>query len=436
MSVPTYAATRMYLGGEEKELAFDKFPYSGLVKTYCVDRQVPDSACTATAYLNGVKANFLTIGVDSNVKAGDCESGVNAAYHTKSIAKWAQDAGKATGLVTTTRVTHASPSGVYANIADRMWESDTDVKAACPNTQVPDIAYQLINHDVGRNLKVILGGGRRMFINQTTIDEEGKPGRRSDGRNLINEWQNRTGRRQYVWNRNGLLNVDAKKTDYLLGLVDSDNFPFHVQSIAEGTTDKTPTLAEMTAKAIDVLSKNDKGFFLFVEGGEIDFGHHYTLARAAFDETAEFSKAIQVAREKLSDNDTLIVVSSDHSHTMSYSGYPERGNDILGVAGVAGDGLPYMTINYANGPAYKTFIDSTGKRANVDKLDRSPWSFMYPASIPVDSETHGGDDVGVFASGPYAHYFSGVFEQSYIPHLMGYAACIGNGPKACDKKPK
>lgn len=134
MSVPTLAATRVYIGGEEQSLSFEKFPYVAMSKTYCVDKQVADSACTATgnyngnvqrfakifqryekafnflafvfrslAYLTGVKANYGTIGVSAKVPRKHCQAGNNKAYHTQSIAQWALDAGKSIGLVTTTR---------------------------------------------------------------------------------------------------------------------------------------------------------------------------------------------------------------------------------------------------------------------------------------------------------------------------------------------
>lgn len=86
--------------------------------------------------------------------------------------------------------------------------------------------------------------------------------------------------------------------------------------------DQQPSLTEMLTKAIQVLSKNEKGYFLFVEGGRIDHGHHSTQARIALDETAEFSKAIDYAHRTVNNNDTILLVTADHSHTMSYSGYP------------------------------------------------------------------------------------------------------------------
>lgn len=109
MGLATLAAARSYIGGEELKLSFEEFPFTGLSKTYSVDKIVPDSACTSTSYLCGVKANYGTIGVNAHVKRGDCLAMANETNHVFSLGKWAMDAGKAAGLVTTTRVTHASP---------------------------------------------------------------------------------------------------------------------------------------------------------------------------------------------------------------------------------------------------------------------------------------------------------------------------------------
>lgn len=83
-------------------------------QTYCVDKQVADSACTSTAYLNGVKANYGTMGITAQVKRGDCTGQNKKEAQTESIASWAYRSCKAAGLVTTSRVTHASPGGLYA----------------------------------------------------------------------------------------------------------------------------------------------------------------------------------------------------------------------------------------------------------------------------------------------------------------------------------
>lgn len=93
--------------------------------------------------------------------------------------------------------------------------------------------------------------------------------------------------------------------------------------VAETTAENVePSLLQMTEKAIDILSKNEGGFFLFVESGLIDDAHQNGYSRLALDETAELSKTIAMVREKLSSEDTLIVATADHSHTLTYNGYP------------------------------------------------------------------------------------------------------------------
>lgn len=116
--------------------------------------------------------------------------------------------------------------------------------------------------------------------------------------------------------------------------------------------------------------------------------------------------------------------------------FQNRGNDILGTGGTStGDNIPYMTLSYANGLGYDVHInETTGERINPLLLDSASLDFMYPATVPLESETHGGDDVVVYASGPWSHLFAGTFEQNVIPYMMAYAGCVGNGPTACDIK--
>lgn len=129
---------------------------SPTLQTYCVDKQVPDSASTATAYMCGVKTNYHAIGVSAKVQSGDCEGAKVEANRVASIVQWAQESGKATGIVTTTRVTHASPAGSYAHVNHRDMESDADVKILGLDPKICDfdIAEQLVRNTPGRNIKV------------------------------------------------------------------------------------------------------------------------------------------------------------------------------------------------------------------------------------------------------------------------------------------
>ncbi|KAL1404008.1 hypothetical protein pipiens_005482 [Culex pipiens pipiens] len=430
MSVPTIAATRMYLGNENKMLSFDEFPYSALAKTYCLVEQVPGSACTATAYLSGVKTNIGLINVAPFVPRHSCEYNRTEAEFT-GLLKWAQDSGMATGVVTTARATHATPAGAYASVTERDWEHDGKVRErGCDPTKYPDIGQQLVHGEVGKNINVVLAGGRRFLLPTTAIDEEGKAGSRTDGRDLISEWKELHGSDgKYVWNKRELLATDTGKIKHLLGLFESDHCLYN-HEIDEGRLqDMEPKLTEMVDSAIKMLKgASDAGYVLFVEGGRVDMAHHDTRARMALEETAEFSRAIELARKMTSEDDTLIVVSADHSHTMTYNGYPKRGNDILGIADVSDrDNLPYTTLSYANGEGYYSTYkkDNLAEREDISGYDYTDYHTQYPATVPLSSETHGGEDVTVYASGPMAHLFTGNIEQNVIPDLIAYAAQIG-----------
>lgn len=321
MSHPTIAAARVAMGGEAEKVAFEKFPYTASSKTYCVDVQVADSACTATAYLSGVKNNDGMIGLSARAFRSNCADGQDRSKHTSSIASWAMDAKKDAGFVTTTRVTHASPSGVFAHIADRDWENDAEVsKSGCNTDEVDDIAEQLVRGAVGTKLKVMMGGGSRNFVDTSTI-ENGAAGRRTDGKNLINEWKNADPERTYVNNKADLMNLNPAEVKQVFGLFGSDHVQYNLDIQRDNLQDEIPSLTNMTLKAIDILSQNPEGYFLFVEGGRIDHGHHDNMAKYAVDETVEFSNAIQAVVQKVNLEETLIVVTADHGHVMSLAGY-------------------------------------------------------------------------------------------------------------------
>lgn len=202
-----------------------------------------------------------------------------------------------------------------------------------------------------------------------------------------------------------------------------------------------PSLSDMTAKAIKVLQKNPKGFFLMVEGGRIDHGHHAGNAYRSLHDTVEFSKAVATALQMTDSRETLVVVTADHSHVFTMGGYPTRGNPILGkVIGnnskgqsnkkptMAADGLPYTTLGYHSGQG--TWNEQLGHRKpgrqNITPMNTESKDYYQEALIPMSSETHGGEDVAIYAGGPWAHLFHGVHEQNYIYHVMAHAAKLNN----------
>lgn len=214
------------------------------------------------------------------------------------------------------------------DIANRYWENDQEVrKAGCDPNETIDIARQLLENDVSKQFKIVLAGGRNELRDKTMLDEEHIAGNRGDKRDLIKEWvseRSQRGKASYVYDKKGL-NSLANDTEYVLGLFSDDHCPYNIEIDEKKLHDVKPTLSEMTHAAIKHLQNQSKnGFFLFVEGARIDMAHHDNWARIALDETKEFSRAIEMARNMTSQDDTLIVVTADHSHTMTYSGYSVR----------------------------------------------------------------------------------------------------------------
>uniref|UniRef100_A0A1I8IAQ4 alkaline phosphatase n=1 Tax=Macrostomum lignano TaxID=282301 RepID=A0A1I8IAQ4_9PLAT len=203
MGVPSITVGRILKGqlagnsGEEEILEFERFPHTGLSKTYNTDMQTPDSAGTATAFLCGVKAKSGTMGVNEQVISRNCTSQLKE-RSVMSFLNEAQQLGKSVGIVTTTRITHATPGAAYSHTASRDWEDDTERNSDVPNvnerSMCPDIAEQLVEYAI--NYTVIFGGGRLKFLpkNEITIDPisgRNVSGSRSDSVNLINKWKQR-----------------------------------------------------------------------------------------------------------------------------------------------------------------------------------------------------------------------------------------------------
>ncbi|MGL4580802.1 MAG: alkaline phosphatase [Shewanella sp.] len=447
MGISTITAARILEGqlkgktGEENSLSFETLPYVGLAKTYNVDGQTPDSAGTMSAMMTGVKTDVGVISQAEGVVRANCASTKDQNLVTSL--ELAAMAGLATGVVTTARLTHATPAAAYAHVPDRDWEADSDLPDEAVTYGCKDIAAQMLDFNYGSGLNVMMGGGRRTFIPKTTVDPEGKAGKRNDGRDLTAEWLAKYTNAAYVQDRDGFLNVDVASTDHLLGLFNSSHMEYEYDRTEAGITGE-PSLAEMTAKSIDILKKNSKGFVLIVESGRIDHAHHAGNAARALHDTIALSEAVRVAMEKTSASDTLLMVTADHSHVFTIAGYPTRGNPILGLVksndangapevtnSTDANGLPYTTVGYANGPGYASLatggderydfpIDSGRKDLNF--VDTQSAGFHQEALVPLSDETHAGEDVAIFARGPSADLIQGTVEQNHIFHVMNHAA--------------
>ena len=200
MGIATVTAARILAGqqrggtGEENLLSFEELPYTAFSKTYTVDFQVGESAGTITALMTGVKTRSGVLGVDESAVRGDFAAAKAASVPT--LLERAEDAGKWTGVVTTTTITHATPGGCYAHTPERNWESDAKLSPEARAAGFPDIARQLVEFSHGDGIEVAL---RRRSRDLPAVR---RPAARAlDGRDLTAEWQKRYAGAPYVATR-------------------------------------------------------------------------------------------------------------------------------------------------------------------------------------------------------------------------------------------
>lgn len=354
-------AARLWKYGADGQLAMDTMSQRGAVTTYSANSQVTDSAAAATAMATGYKTNngFLSIASDG-------------ATELETVLEQAEARGKATGLVVTSSVTHATPAAFFAHVDDR------------------DRNNQIAAQALKSGIDVLLGGGLRHFIPadsaMTTAAEPvegGCRGNRRDSRDLLEEA--RQGGYSVVTDRAGLLAATARP---LLGLFACGNMDFDLDRLTG-----EPSLAEMTSKAIELLERDREGFFLMVEGSRIDHASDDNDGWNALGDTVAFDQAVQVALEfARSDGQTLVIATADH----------ETGG--LSVRRlVQSDGEPGTPIGQR--------FPIAGRPEEALVLT---WS----------TNRHTAEDVPVFAYGPLSQQFTGLIDNTDIYRVMASALGI------------
>jgi alkaline phosphatase len=404
---------------------------TALVTTSGYDSLVTDSANSASAYATGHKSVVNAMGVYEN-------SDPDPLAHPKveNIVELAKRVrGMSVGLVTTSNITDATPAAMVAHTRRRAEQNF--------------IAGEMMKADV------VLGGGAQQFLPQST------PGsKRKDERNLIEEFKAKG--YAFAGNRAELASAKGGK---ILGLFNLDNMNVYldrgmlrVPDVLKGFEDE-PGLVEMTEKAIEILSKNDNGFFLMVEGACIDKQlHAMDWQRSAYD-TIEFDKAIGIARKFTArGGDTLLIATADHSHGISIIGtYHERdgkkGRQAVRTYAssvfptfidIDRDGFPddpapdvTLAVGYANHPDYYEDFKFhakpvspaiMSKDAAIANINRAPGGSLYEGNIPANEsqEVHTADDVPLSAAGPGAEYFKGVMDNTEVFH--GIVSALGLDP--------
>jgi alkaline phosphatase len=420
MGINSVTAGRIFAGqlhggsGVGDSLSFEKFPYTAFSRTHSTDQYVSDSANGISAITTGVKTVNGALGVDGSVERGVCGNSRAAAVPT--IFELAKRRGLATGVVTTAGVTDATPVGAYGHTTERSWRSDGDLPEEAVAHGCTDLARQMVDAPADIRLDLAFGGDREDFL-----PLGGKTfGARHDGRDLIKTWLSQSPRAAYVQDEASLSALDTRRADHVLGLFANGDL---ASPVDEAAHKNLPSLAMMTRKAIDVLKNNPHGFILMVESASIDKWHHRNNAYRALTDVEELSQAVAVAAEMTSADDTLIVVTADHSHGLTLSGGSAIGEPILGLAKNGSTlvrdrlGNPYTILSYATGPG-EGGGEAHPLLTQEVVLDKD---FKQQALVPMNSAQHAGEDVPVYARGPQAHLITGSVEASYLYQVMQYA---------------
>ncbi len=260
-----------------RKLVMNSLPVVGIYTTYATNSIVTDSAAAATALATGHKTNNRIISMDPEGKI---------AYET--LAEAAKRMGKSIGLVTTTRITHATPACFGAHIDNRDEENE--------------IAEQYLEH----GFEVYMGGGWRNFVPKSA-----KKSKRKDERDLLKEFSDKG--YTVIQTKSDLMGIKVEKDTKILGLFWDSHMPYYLDREDEYYQGKVPNLSDMTAVAISVLKQNPEGFFLMVEGGRIDHAGHANDPAGSVGDMMDFDNAVKVGVDFSKESpDTLILVGGDH----------------------------------------------------------------------------------------------------------------------------
>ncbi len=435
LGINTLTAARIFHAGEEGQLAIDRLPESAFVKTFSNNAMVTDSAAGMAAYMTGVKHDNGVISmsagtravapgkdVNGNATVSRCENGSPAV----TLLELAKRRGMATGVVTNTSVTDATPASTYGHACHRRLE--TDLAAAL----VPGGAGY--NSALGaRGIDVLFGGGAQFFT------PFARGGKRADGRDLLAELSAQGVR--VVSDSAGFKALAPGAGQAAIGLF----APNHMDYDAVRNPALQPSLSEMTRKAIDLLAPHagsqGGGLFLVVEGGLIDHALHATLGKRALQETVSFNDAMQAALDKMETLDpglknTLVVSTADHDHTLLLNGYTVRtGKTTPGNPGVLGlvrnldgspkldkEGRPFTIIGFGTGENRVNGNRNTQPALTDEIVTRDDYHQEAVVRTRPGAETHGGSDVYLGAAGAGSELFRGTIDNTRVFSLIKTAA--------------
>ncbi len=424
-------AARLMRYKEDGALVIDTLPYLARVRTYSLDAQTTDGAAAVSALMTGLKVRNDVVAMDANTRAAGfapgkdpirgvamaenrCPASGNGAAST-TLLEMAILKGKASGVVTTSRLTSGPAAASYAHVCHR------DAEYEVARQAVPGGGG--FNDKLRKGIDVMMGGGSGYW---RPFDASARARGRPDGRELVGEL--RAHGYTFVTDLTSMNAAPVVAGSHLIGLFDfaegdgqqQGNMSYELERDAN----REPSLAQMTAKAMDILTRHPSGYFLVVEGGRIDHALHANRARRALVDTIAFDDAVKIALEKADLSRTLIVVTSDHDHTMTLIGGSRRGSDVLGLHLNPVTGKPSLD---AGGNSFTSLVFGTGsnrpdKRAPLDTPTVLGKDYQQEAAIKLAAETNGGGDVMLYAAGAGAANFRGSIDNTRVFTLIRNAA--------------
>lgn len=431
-------ATRLYAAGEDGELAIDRLPETAMVRTGSRNAQSADSAASMTAYLTGVRVDNEVLSQTPDTRPYDEADRPQSAHgettcptvgngrRVATLLELAKASGRAVGIVTTGRVTQAATAASYAHLCQR------DGENAIAAQLVPGGAGA--NPDLGNGVDVILGGGASQFVPK----DDPRGSTRGDQRDLIAEMR---AKGYAVIGRQSELAAAAQAAqgsqpiDKLLGLFNRSSMTYDIDRV--GTSE--PSLAEMTARAIDLLGRNPAGYVLIVEGHNIGEALDGSLARKALQEARGFDDAVKLALDRIRVTDpdlrhALVVVTADHDHTLVMNGnatFVERTIEARpGVLGLVRTyDAPAQSAIDASGRPYTALVFGLGGKRVRGPRSQSPAltdlglaarDSRYEAAIDAANgmPAIGGADVLLGAVGANATRFHGTIDNTQVFSLL------------------
>ena len=378
LSPARLAPTRAYAAGAGTRLNMDSMSHAALVMNYSKDFAAPDQAAAATAIATGERVVNRAVAINADGKA------------IKSIIELAREYGRATGLITDTKLTDPTSAAFYAHPAE---SSDGE-----------KIATEFVDRG---NVDIAMAGGAAQFLPVT------KGGDRQDRRDLLLEL--RGNGFDIVRTRAELDAVPAWRRPKLVGVFSKEDLAF-VNQVEERS--QQPSLSDMVRRAIQLLQYNVGGYLLVVDAGLMRKAAQENNGERTLSQTVELDRAVGVARSYGGEKSTIVVCGDVAIGGLNLNGFPFRKDSGIALLGFNSAGQPWIT--WATGPnGDKSYGAAKIPGKQDENQSRQPQTEQTePAAFYTKSALVTVEDVVAFGNGPGTDALAGVVESTKVFEIL------------------